>query len=171
MRPVRNGGRSRKRGDDQPAQGVDVPDECIYIGQTVSTGKTVSLNPADHEEEMREALQRMLCNEDRPTGILVALGQDAELVYTLMRQMGLRVPEDISLMACLGDVNPDRPFFRRLSAVTFDDMEIGRRAVELLEQMQSGERPLDDDETIIMPLGFARGETLGPAPQALESHR
>ena len=53
---------------------------------------------------------------------------------------------------------------RRLSAVTVDEEELGQHAVRLLEQMRRREKPLNDATEIIMPLSWANGETLGPAP-------
>lgn len=59
----------------------------------------------------------------------------------------------------------------RLTSVIIDEVEIGRRAVELLEQMRSGDRPLEDNEEIVVPLSLSDGRTLGPAPIHCSSQR
>ena len=42
-----------------------------------------------------------------------------------------------------------------------------QKAVALLNEMRRGERPLDDNEEIVMELGLSDGETLGsPAAKA-----
>ena len=43
--------------------------------------------------------------------------------------------------------------------------ELGRRAAELLDEISSGTRPLDDTEEITMPLALSDGLTLGPVPK------
>ena len=49
--------------------------------------------------------------------------------------------------------------------MTVDEEELGRNAVQLLEQMRRREKPLDDATEIVMPLSWTPGETLGPAPK------
>jgi len=34
----------------------------------------------------------------------------------------------------------------------------------MITEMQSGDRPVDDNETVLMPLELSAGESLGPAP-------
>ena len=36
--------------------------------------------------------------------------------------------------------------------------------------MRRGDRPLDDNEEIVIPLGWAEGQTLGPPPHPAEPH-
>ncbi len=52
---------------------------------------------------------------------------------------------------------------RRLTSVVVDEIGTGRRAVELLHQMRCGDRPIDDNEEIVLELTLSRGETLAPA--------
>jgi DNA-binding LacI/PurR family transcriptional regulator len=94
----------------------------------------------------------------------VASGQDAELVYSVLRQLELRVPEDISLLTTLVAANPLQPFLQTVSGVFVPDEELGCRAIEVLGEMKTGKRPLNDDETIVMPVSWREGRTLGPAP-------
>lgn len=140
--------------------GGDLPDEFVFVNQ-------MPIDPATHEKDIHQAIHRMLDTENRPTGIWVTTGQDAEFVYSVLRRAGLRVPEDISLLSTCGDVNPGSGFFRRCSRIIMDEADMGRRAVKLLREMQAGERALDDNERIVLPPPeLCDGETLGAAPRA-----
>ncbi|MEA1950161.1 MAG: substrate-binding domain-containing protein, partial [Planctomycetota bacterium] len=79
-------------------------------------------------------------------------------------QMGLRIPEDVSIIGT-GDSDRDGAIIRRLASITVDEAAIGHRAVEVLQQMKNDDRPLHGEERIVMPLNFVEGETLGPVPE------
>jgi GntR family transcriptional regulator, arabinose operon transcriptional repressor len=140
------------------ANGGAVPDSFVY------EGRDVSLEPTIREKEVVEAVQRMVGSDHPPTAIWVASGQDAELVYSVLRRLGLRVPEDISLVSTIVEPDSHQSFLRTVSAVVVPDADIGRRAFEVLNEIQSGERPLRDDEKIVMPVHWNEGQTLGPKP-------
>jgi DNA-binding LacI/PurR family transcriptional regulator len=86
----------------------------------------------------------------------------AEVVLNALEQLQLRVPEDVSLIGWGGKWR-DGVFLRRLTSVVVDEEQVGRTAAELLCQMHSGQRPLLDNEEIVMNLALYQGETLGPA--------
>ena len=86
----------------------------------------------------------------------------AEMILLKLNRMGVRVPEDISLLG-FGGTWRQTPTMQELTSVAVDEVEIGRRAVELLSEMRQGVRPLDDEEEIVMPLSLTDGRTLGPA--------
>ncbi|MBN1909086.1 MAG: GntR family transcriptional regulator [Pirellulales bacterium] len=138
--------------------GGSAPDEFIYCG------KSASVDYSKSEEELREWLRQMLEHESPPTAIWAAVDDFAEAIYFALQRMGVRVPEDISILGC-GDIQRNSTFLRRLTSVASDGAEIGRRAVEILGQMQGGLRPLRDRERVAMPLTMTQGETLGPARQ------
>ena len=110
---------------------------------------------------MRSDLERMLAAPDPPTAIMTAFDSLGELMYDMLRDMGLRVPEDLSLVS-FGGTDRRGPIIRRLTSVTLDGAEMGRRAVQLLEEMGNARRPLDSAEIIDMPLGFSDGDSVGP---------
>jgi DNA-binding LacI/PurR family transcriptional regulator len=83
-----------------------------------------------------------------------------EMVYLLLNRMGVKVPEDISLVS-FGGTRRDTAILRRLSCVAVDEAQIGRRAAELLGELSSGQRPLEDNEVVVMPLTVYEGQTLG----------
>ena len=123
-----------------------------------------SLNRADQEKQILDILQQIIRLPDRPTAIMATFDSLAELIYVVLEGMGLRVPEDISLVS-FGGTWREGAIMGRLTAVTMDETTTARRAVELLEEMRLGKRLLDDDERIVLQLGLNEGRTLGPAPQ------
>src|SRR6185503_17021941 len=106
----------------------------------------------------------MLRGPDRPTVLFVSFDPTAEMVYLIAGRMGLRVPEDISIV-CFGGSRREGAIQRRLTAITVDEGDTARQAVELLVDMQSGKRPLASQEVIQMPLGVSKGQTLLPLVQ------
>jgi len=147
------------RGMRESLRAVDgeLPDEFIY------SAETTSLDAAGLESNMSEALERMFRSENPPTALFVVPDDFAQ--ERVLQQMGLRVPEDVSLIG-LGDINRDSSFTRRLTSVGIDGAKLSRRAVELLAEMQSGERSIHDTEEFPMAISISDGQTLGPAPKS-----
>ena len=52
----------------------------------------------EKEDQIEEALKRMLDCSEPPTAILTTYDTAAEVIYLVLQRMGLRVPKDISLM-------------------------------------------------------------------------
>ena len=104
----------------------------------------------------------MLAMPDRPTGIMTSFDSVGEMVYLLLGRLGMKVPEEVSLVS-FGSTQRDSAILRLLTSVTGDEREMGRRAAELLNEMSRGQRSLEDEEEIVMPLTFTEGETLGLA--------
>ena len=77
------------------------------------------------------------------------------------------MPEDISLVG-FGGTWRNSPILQRLTSVAIDEIATGHQAVELLEQMRNGKRPLDDNEEIVLPLSPTAGESLGAVPETEE---
>ena len=141
---------------------AQVPDGCVFYG---FDGK---VNPAEYESEIVSALQHMLDHENRPTAIFSSFDSLAELIYLSLEKFGLRVPDDISIIG-LGGVSRSSPMMRRLTSATVDEVEIGRLAAQLLDQMRRGQIPMDNSVTHVAPIGLSDGQTLGQAPQVVRS--
>ena len=137
----------------------ELPDEFVY------SCKTPALDPKEHEAELDGELKRILSAERPPTAIFAVIDDFAQAIYFSLESMGLRVPDDISLVG-LGSANRSTPFTRRLTSVVIDDVDLSQRAVELLSEMNSGKRDLHDTETIAVPISLSDGVTLGPAPKS-----
>ncbi len=121
---------------------------------------------AEHEAFIEKNLLALLKAPHRPTAIFCAFDSEAEMVYLVLQRMGIRVPHEISLVG-FGGTWREGALARRLTSVAVDEEELGRIAVKLLNQMGSGELPLNDQTEILMPLSISPGETLGPAPSGV----
>ena len=85
------------------------------------------------------------------------------MIYLLLPRLGFRVPEDVSLIG-FGGAWREGALARRLTSVVVDEIATGRQAVELLHEMRCGDRPIDDNEEIVLQLGLSQGETLAAPP-------
>jgi GntR family transcriptional regulator, arabinose operon transcriptional repressor len=137
--------------------GGDVPQEFVHYGHLQS------FNLEDHEQVVFEDLKRMCRHPNRPTAIMATFDPLAEMLYLQLRQLGLRVPEDMSVIS-VSTSRRDGPIRQRLGAVLVPAEEIGRRAAELLDEMQRHRRPLNNNEEIVIPLNVTEGQTIGPPP-------
>jgi GntR family transcriptional regulator, arabinose operon transcriptional repressor len=133
----------------------DVPQEFVHYGHSRS------FNLEDHEQEIFEALQRMCRQPNPPTAIMATFDPLAEMLYLQLGRLGLRIPEDISVMS-VSSLRRDGPIRQRLGAVLIPAEEIGRRAAELLDEMWRHKRPLNNSEEIVIPLSVTDGQTVGP---------
>jgi GntR family transcriptional regulator of arabinose operon len=111
------------------------------------------------EHYLEELLARLLAGPDRPTAMFVSFDPLAEMVYLIAGRMGLRVPEDLSIV-CVGGNRREGAIARRLTAITVDEAVTARRAVDLMVEMQNGVRPFQSQEKLPMPLGLSPGNTL-----------
>ena len=130
-------------------------------------GSENSPDPAVHEPELLAALTAVVNHRERPTAIFASFDSAAEMIYFLLLRLGLRVPEDISLIG-FGGVTRGTAILRCITSVTVDETQIGHRAVELLDRMRRHELPLDHNEIFVMPIGLSDGQTLGPAPRRVK---
>ncbi len=118
---------------------------------------------AEHEQFLEARLSALMRHPSRPTAIFCGFDSEAELAYLILSRLGVKIPEDISLVG-FGGAWREGAITRRLTSVTVDEEELGRHAVRLLHEMRVRERPLDDGTEILLPLGLSGGETLGLAP-------
>jgi DNA-binding LacI/PurR family transcriptional regulator len=139
------------------AGGGDLPEEFVRFD-------TAHKITAEHERFMEQNLAELWQRTARPTAIYCAFDSEAELAYLVLGRLGIKVPEDVSLVG-FGGAWREGAITRRLTSVTVDEEELGRRTVQLLHEMRLRERPLNDVTEIFMPLSLSDGETLGPAPK------
>lgn len=133
--------------------GADLPAELVCYGSSPVP------DPIAHEQEVLAQLKGLLRRPNPPTAIVTAFTSIAELIYLLLKDMGVRIPEDISLMS-FGGTWREGAVARRISAVTVDESETARKAVQLLHEMRSGKRPIDDGEVSVIPVSFYEGQTV-----------
>jgi GntR family transcriptional regulator, arabinose operon transcriptional repressor len=148
--------------DAVEAVGGELPRKFVFQGPNVWSDIDTQ------EQAFLEGLQRMCRGPDRPTAIFTTYDPTAEMIYLLLERLGLRVPQDISLLS-EGDRSRQGAIARKLSSVIVEEEEIGRQAARLLCQMRDGERAINDKEEIVVPLGFYEGQTLGPPPAEIRA--
>lgn len=134
------------------ASGGTVPAEFVFRSGAL-----------DREDDVYAALRRIFSCPNPPTAIFATFDSQAEMIYLLMPRLGLRVPEDVSLIG-FGGALRDSPVTRRLTSVVVDEVATGRQAVSLLNEMRRGDRPIDSDEEFVMPLALSEGQTLAAPP-------
>jgi DNA-binding LacI/PurR family transcriptional regulator len=122
------------------------------------------LNLEEAEASIHATLEKMLQLPERVTGIFTTFDSLSERIYLTLVRMGVRVPEDISIIGIGGMVRLGA-MQQMLTAVTVDERQVGRQAAEFLQRMRLGELPLDSAETRVIPAGFSEGRTLATASQ------
>jgi GntR family transcriptional regulator, arabinose operon transcriptional repressor len=130
------------------AQGGVLPAEFVF--------RSGSLN---QEDELLSGLRRMFSHPNPPTAIFTTFDSQAETIYFLLPRLGLRVPEDVSLVG-FGGAWREGVLLRRLTSVVIDEVATGRKAVSLLHEMRHGQRAIDDNEEFVLQLELCEGETL-----------
>ena len=132
---------------------ADLPADNVHYGSS----------PTDMDSEMKaaaEVLRVMMRGSEPVTAIFCNDDEEAELLYYVLLELGIRVPEDVSLMG-FGDYHSrDGVFLRRLTSVTIDEYEVGIRAAKVLFEMRAGQRPIDSEEVIYKPLVLSEGDTV-----------
>ncbi|MCC7086185.1 MAG: GntR family transcriptional regulator [Pirellulales bacterium] len=134
--------------------GESLPDQLVCYGSGTSP------DPAVHEKEALAQLKTLLALPSPPTAIATGFTSFSEMVYMLLGDLGKRLPDDISLIS-FGGKWREGAASRRLTTITVDESATARRAVQLLDEMCNGKRPMDDNEDFSIPLSLYEGHTLG----------
>lgn len=104
----------------------------------------------------------LLALQPRPTAIIAANDIVAATIQRTVQQVGLRVPQDISIIGI-----DDQPFCTylnpALTTMLMPVIEAGRQAIELLLGRVSGQRT--DIARVTLPCPLIERESSGPAPQ------
>jgi len=137
--------------------GLSLPAERVFAR---SVG---SFEEADFVEDDLKYLREAFESADRPTAILCESFVIGEYVHCLARQMGIKVPEELSIVG-FDDQSYNGVFGKILSCVVINEFEVGERAAGLLYELQTGQRPLNSNEEILLPLALEERQTLGPVP-------
>lgn len=109
-----------------------------------------------------EGLERLMKLEQPPTAIFATSDYKAFGAMEAARQMGLKVPEELSIMG-YDDIKVSKYTYPPLSTVNQNTIKLGQRAAEiLLFETKNGQSQLVKDE--IVPVLVQRAST-GPAPK------
>lgn len=106
----------------------------------------------------KPAVDELLSNRSRPTALVVSNVNAALGVLTALRTLGLRVPEDISVIG-IHDAWVCDHSWPPLTTVRTPLYEMGRLAVELLQRRMDGETPDDLEVTNPLPELIIRAST------------
>jgi DNA-binding LacI/PurR family transcriptional regulator len=143
-------GRDRRQGyaDALAAAGLDVDPRWV-----VSSGW--------HADSAESVARSLLSGPDRPSAVFAANNLLAEGVWRAASTLGLRVPDDLSLVAF-----DDAPWMSMVTpgvtAITQDAARLGAEAVGLL--LARIAEPATTERTITIPAGFLRRESTGRPP-------
>ncbi len=94
---------------------------------------------------------------DRPTALITSYSRLALPAFQGIRDMGLRVPDDVSLV-CLDDADWMTVSAPPISAVSLPAYQMGSRAAEVLISRIAGEGPEARDH--LLPASFAERESV-----------
>ena len=136
------------------SEGGSLPEAFVYHGNNVH------IVDKNDEDAITESLGRMFAGPDPPTAILASFRGIGEVVYLAAQKLGLRVPADVSIIT-IGDETREGAVSRRLTKIALDGAALGRRAADVLEEMFSGQRAIDESEEILLPVRLVERETLG----------
>jgi GntR family transcriptional regulator, arabinose operon transcriptional repressor len=124
--------------------------------------------------EYRDFLEKTLTDifhmprQRRPTAIFAIAEDDAEWIYMRLMKLGVRVPEEMSLIT-FGGSSRRHVVAQQLTAVAIDETAVGQLAARLLSEMADSQRPIKNCEQFTAAVDFHAGQTLGPAPTAIHS--
>lgn len=138
-------------------EGLRSGGEEVFL-ETKAIGKTIHFS----EDEVLAALGELFDKPEPPTAIVTGFDSLAETIYLVLPRLGLRIPEDVSLLG-FGGAWREGAVTRRLTSVVIDQVATGQLAASLLHEMRRGERPIDDNQEILLELGLSDGQTLAPA--------
>ena len=130
-----------------------LPDNCIT---TLPTGLA---DPEAGDAAVADQLTRILSRPDRPTAIFASTDILAGIVYKVARQLGLKIPADLSVVGYAnltfsGLVDPP------MTTIDQNGREIGRRAAELV--LSRLKNPLMPRQSIVVPVQFVDRQSTAP---------
>ena len=134
--------------------GLELPEDRVYFGD--------KLGETNKQDKLR-ALHRMLESKNRPTAIFCNDDNEAEAIYLFSLELGVKVPEELSIIGC-GDIRRYGDMREHLTSVTVDAFELGARAANILNEMNTKVRPIYSDEKIFIQPQLYAGQTLAKSP-------
>ncbi len=137
--------------------GAQWPESWSYVGDLLSATEVKN----QFAPQLTAWLQKILRSKQRPTAFFTSFIPVGELVYLIATRMGLRVPEDLSIVT-VGGAQRDGAIAQELATVVVNESFTGNRAIELLEQMSSGQLPLNSNVSHQIQFAFDLGLSLHP---------
>lgn len=100
--------------------------------------------------ELRKKLMDWVQSLEKPVGLLVEDAVVPILLLQLCHELGLRVPEDVGVLALWGDDATAEASLPTLSVMTYDMLKVGYQAAALLDKFMDG-RPAHPHNRVIPP--------------------
>lgn len=97
--------------------------------------------------DRREELSKFLAKRKHPFGIMAASDRCAIEVMGICEQMGIAIPDDAAVIGVDNDTTPCETARPSLSSVALDYIGCGEMAAQLLDQMMSGKRVSNHEQT------------------------
>ena len=116
-------------------------------------------NYAEYEASLEKWFDLHMTGPDRPTVLFTSFESIGEFAYFVALRRGLRVPEDLSIVT-VGGQDRRGAIVRRLACVTVNEQQAGRLTAGLLDEMQNGQRPLDDQQNYMIDIDFDPAQSL-----------
>jgi LacI family transcriptional regulator len=113
--------------------------------------------PRDERYTAFEHAVEVLFGPDRPTAIICGNDRIAMLVYCAAARLGLRVPEDLSVIGFDDFSTISEGLRPELTTVNLPYYEMGRRAVKMVL-----EPPDDQGDAVIVPCALVKRHSCGP---------
>jgi GntR family transcriptional regulator of arabinose operon len=142
--------------------GLDLPASNIVYGQNSEWFSKANLD--EYDRHLDSILPKLLSQPKPTTAFFAADEYVAEHIYLSAQRLGVRIPDDLSIVST-GGAHRDGVIRKRLTTIAIDEVAAGKKAVELLQEMRAGKRPINDSEQIRLALSCIEGETL-KAPAA-----
>lgn len=144
--------RSQEKGLRKALQENDLilHDELIHYGTKLGELQ---------EKVKEEALVKMLNSKNKPTAVFCNDDTEAELIYMISQKIKVKVPEELSILGA-GVARREGYMKKCLSSITIDTLELGKKAAILLQEMNSGQRPITQSCKILMPPKIWSGQTM-----------
>jgi GntR family transcriptional regulator of arabinose operon len=137
--------------------GLDLPASHIVYGQNSEWFSNASLD--EYDRYLDEILPKLLSQPNPTTALFAADEYVAEHIYLSAQRLGVRIPDDLSIVST-GGAHRDGVIRKRLTTIAIDEVAAGKKAVELLQEMRAGKRPINDSEQFRLALSCIEGETL-----------
>lgn len=100
--------------------------------------------------------------DHRVTAVLLGPDLHPYHIDTAARSRGLSIPDDLSV-ALLGEPEDERPMERAWSGFSIPRMEMGERALHLLDEIIADTAP--DERSVLLPCRPIAGDTVAPPSQ------
>ncbi|MDR2673431.1 MAG: substrate-binding domain-containing protein [Opitutaceae bacterium] len=149
-------GESTRGGDIASIEGF----QEALAGRKNNTGKGRAIRVHFSYEAMHSLLKRLFARTLRPTALLLPDPYYYLLAMTYLRDMGLRIPRDVSLLCRSDDIFLEY-ITPRPTRYLFDSSAFSRSLFDLIIRTINKERNVAGKSVLIMPR-FEPGATIGP---------